>query len=294
MTYQYILKGLCNMPSQNNKAASFICIVLSLLLFLIITSCKSNEMVSHSSLHEEIVSAYPIKNGETQASFVLANKHESHYYTSDIPYLISYPLKWRFVFVKYVIKEDLYGKLESNKTILVPIGVSLSKTSGGARPKCLFADGENLTPNPSNPYESENQEDPSAEIFRTIGEQYATYYFNLYSHFLIYIKNYQPVESETILSDLDLHYGDTSVVDLDALKESVDYIAYPTYLDRELNMLPFNYSNNEQIDIERFYYSLFGRNLDECPIFYQEFLKIQKCFLDKIDTFETIKSRINI
>ena len=262
---------------------------IPIFLLFVLMSCQFYKATSNFQ-PADISTFYPVESDNKETSFMLVERHESQYWTNDIPYLVSYPLKWKFIFVKYVIEEDLYNGLDKGKVILVPIGVSLAKTNSGARPKYNILSVTNNSPT-SSPYNSDNQEDPSTGVFRSISYQYATYYFTAYHRFMIYVKDYQIADNEKILTNLDLHNTDTSIVDLEELKKDVDYVSIPIYLDSELCLIPFN-RQKEAIEIRGFYSYLYERGLDECPIFYEKYQEAQKCFIDNTDTFETIKNRI--
>lgn len=262
-------------------------IFLLFIPLLAVISCQS------ASSENGLLSIYLPTNEEKSTSLLYVEKHESQTLTSDIPFLISYPLKWKFVFVKYVIKEDLYNSLEKNKVILLPIGLSLSKSANGARPKSRINNQKNNSPS-SNPYDSNNQEDPTTEVYRTIDYQTASYYFNFYSSFLLYTSRFESANNETILLNLDLHNWDTSEADLDKLKENVDYIATPSYLDSDLDLLPFDVYNEGKLSIQNFYLRFFTNGLDECPAFYAKYQKINEYLKDNEDTFETIKNKIKV
>lgn len=235
---------------------------------------------------------YPLIYDNNAASLAMVDRHESQHWTDDLPYLVSYPLNWKFIFVKYVVNEDLYGNIEGGKVILLPIGLSLSKTNNGARPDNICSAKNNDPSSYNSNNKDRNLEDPSAEVFRTIDKEIARYHFTLYSNFLVYLKNYQPVNSETILSELDLHNYDASEADLSELKKDVDYVAAPTYLDRDLDVLPFNVHNNGVLEITRFYVNFYNEGLTECPIFYNRYELAMRCFEDDIDTFETVKNKL--
>ena len=277
---------------KNEKVARKI--IIPLLFPIVFLSACQNVAGSKESrkIVANIADNYPAVFDNAAASLALVERHESQHWTADIPYLVSYPLKWKFVFLKYVVSEDLYHNLEKGKVILLPFGLSLSKTNSGARPKQLFRDKHYNMPS-YNPYSSENVEDQSTEVYRTIDKEIARYYFTSYSNFLVYLKNYQPANNETILSDLDLHNLDTSEVDLTELKKDVDYVASPTYLDRDLDALPFNSYNNGKLEMTRFYINFYHEGLTECPIFYNRYKLAMECFLDEVDTFETVKNRLS-
>lgn len=275
---------------KNEKIARKITIPL-LFLIALLSSCQAATDSKETKKIVRIADNYPAIFDNSATSLTLVERHESQHWTTDIPYLVSYPLKWKFVFLKYVVSEDLYQNLEKGKVILLPFGLSLSKTNSGARPKQLFRDKHYNMPS-YNPYSSENVEDQSTEVYRTIDKEIARYYFTSYSSFLVYLKNYQPANNETILSDLDLHNLDTSEVDLTELKKGVDYVASPTYLDRDLDVLPFNTYNDGKLELTRFYINFYKEGLTECPIFYNRYELAMECFLDEVDTFETVKNRL--
>ncbi len=275
--------------------ASFLKNALKFIVFLVFLSgCKSINVL-HESQNEttNIADNYPSIHDNKMASFALVDRHESQQWTSDLPYLVSYPLNWKFIFLKYVVSEDLYGNVDNGKVILLPIGLSLSKTSDGARP-ALYSSYEKQNDSfdrGSNTIDL-NAEDPSANVHRTINRDTARYYFTLYSSFMVYFKNLQPINDENILSDLDLHNPDATETNLEELKSEVDYISSPIYLDRDLDMLPFNNYNNGVLEITSFYTHFYNEGLAECPIFYNRYELAMKCFKDNVDTFETIKSRL--
>ena len=124
---------------KNEKAARKITIPL-LFLIALLSSCQTATDSKETKKIANIADNYPAVFDNSAASLALVERHESQHSTADIPYLVSYPLKWKFVFLKYVVSEDLYQNIEKGKVILLPFGLSLSKTNSGARPKQLFRD----------------------------------------------------------------------------------------------------------------------------------------------------------
>ena len=109
---------------------------------------------------------------------------------------------------------------------------------------------------------------------------------------MIHLKNCQPSASETYLGKLDLREYGGSSADLDELRKGVDFVARPTYLDQDLDLLPFNYDNPDVLDIAGFYSSL-GVASSRYPVFYDKYKSVTACFKDGADTFDAIKSRLN-
>ena len=269
--------------------------ILLLLIPIVFLSCcqkiGSNQKQQNSIV--KISDYYPSIYDNKATSLAFVDRHESQHWTDDLPYLVSYPLNWKFIFLKYVVNEDLYGNIEKGKVILLPFGLSLSKSNNGARPDNICSTKNNDPTTYDSNNKDRNLEVPSTQVFRTINKEIARYYFTSYSNFLIYLKNYQPANNETILSELDLHNYDASETDLSELKKDVDYVAAPTYLDRDLDALPFNVYNNGVLEITRFYVHFYNEGLTECPIFYNRYELAMRCFEDDIDTFETVKNKLD-
>ena len=95
------------------------------------------------------------------------------------------------------------------------------------------------------------------------------------------------------MEKLDLREYGGSSADLDELKKGVDFVASPTHLDRDLDLLPFNYNNTDVLDIAGFYGAFYRIGSDQYPAFYDRFQLVTACFKDGVDTFDAIKSRLN-
>jgi hypothetical protein len=259
---------------------------ISLTSVMLLSSCQKPALSQESQRESvDITEIYPSSFGGEPASFALAYRHESQHWTSDIPYFSSYPLNRGFIFPKYVVSEDLYGRMENGKVVLLPVGLTLPETDGGEGTSSLSTLA--LSAASSSSY---GDPDPSGNLVR---RDQARYYFTLYSKFLIYLKNCQPSGSETLLEKLDLREFGGSGADLDELKKGVDFVACPTYLDRDLDLLPFNFDNTDVLDIAGFYSAFYRTGSDQYPVFHDRYQLVAACFKDGVDTFDAIKSRLN-
>jgi len=258
---------------------------ISLTSVMLLSSCqKAGSSQGSQGESVDIAGVYPSSFEGEPASFALAQRDESQHWTIDIPYFVSYPQNRGFIFVKYVVGEDLYGRMEKGKVVLLPVGLTLPETENGKGSSSLSASALSASSTSSwdNP-------DPSGNLFR---RDQARYYFTFYSKFMIHLKNCQPSASETYLGKLDLREYGGSSADLDELRKGVDFVARPTYLDQDLDLLPFNYDNPDVLDIAGFYRSL-GIASSRYPVFYDKYKSVTACFKDGADTFDAIKSRLN-
>lgn len=258
---------------------------ITVLLVALVGSCKTNDVGSENE-KQALTSFYPKTNNSGNASLALANRHESQYNTSLIPHAYSFPSNKEYIFVKYVITEDLYKNLEKGDVVLFPICISLYKTNNANQEdiKRLQMTSADL-PHPS------DHDVSGEEYIRNINRMVVDYNFCMQGNFGVYFKGFKPKDGERILTDLDLHEADGSETDINGLKEYCDYVASPTYLDRDLDILYFNDENEGRLEITSFYNPLFNPDITECPAFYAKYKKALECFDDFRDTFETIKTR---
>jgi len=260
--------------------------LISLTSAILLSSCqKAGSSQESQGESAEIAEVYPSSFGGEPASFALAHRDESQHWTIDIPYFASYPQNRGFIFVKYVVGEDLYGRMEKGKVVLLPVGLTLPETEDGKGSSSLSASA--LSASSTSPWDNP---DPSGNLFR---RDQARYYFTFYSKFMIHLKNCQSSASETYLGKLDLReYGGASA-DLDELRKGVDFVARPTYLGQDLDLLPFNYNNPDVLDIVGFYSAFYRIGSDQYPAFNDRYQSVTACFKDGADTFDAIKSRLN-
>lgn len=263
---------------------------ISLTSVMLLSSCQKTGSSQESQGESvEITDVYPSSFGGEPASFALAQRDESQHWTVDIPYFVSYTQNRGFIFVKYVVGEDLYGKMDKGKVALLPVGLTLPENDGGEEASSLSASA--LSPAPSSASSvAVGSGDPSGNVFR---RDQARYYFTLYSKFLIYLKNCQPSGSETLLERLDLREYDGASANLDELKKGVDFVSCPTYLDQDLDLLPFNCNTIDVLDIAGFYSAFYRIGSDQHPAFDDRYQLVTACFKDGVDTFDAIKSRLN-
>jgi len=264
--------------------------LISLTSAILLSSCqKAGSSQESQGESVEITEVYPSSFGGEPASFALAQRDESQHWTIDIPYFASYPQNRGFVFVKYVVGEDLYGRMEKGKVVLLPVGLTLPETEDGAGASSLSASALSAAPS-SQSSVAIGSADPSGNVSK---RDQARYYFTLYSKFLVYLKDCQPSASETYLGKLDLREYGGSSADLDELRKGVDFVACPTYFGQDLDLLPFNYNNTDVLDIAGFYGAFYRIGSDQCPAFDDRYQSVTACFKDGVDTFDAIKSRLN-
>jgi len=105
---------------------------ISLTSAILLSSCqKAGSSQESQGESVDITEVYPSSFGGEPASFALAQRDESQHWPSDIPYFASYPQNRGFIFPKYVVGEDLYGRMEKGKVVLLPVGLTLPETDGG-------------------------------------------------------------------------------------------------------------------------------------------------------------------
>jgi len=263
---------------------------ISLTSVMLLSSCQKTGSSQESQGESvEITDVYPSSFGGEPASFALAQRDESQHWTIDIPYFVSYPQNRGFIFVKYVVGEDLYGRMEKGKVVLLPVGLTLPETEDGEGTSSLSASALSAAPS-SQSSVAIGSGDPSGNVSK---RDQARYYFTLYSKFLVYLKNCQPSASETYLGKLDLREYGGSSADLDELRKGVDFVACSTYLGQDLDLLPFNYNNPDVLDIAGFYSAFYQIGSNQYPVFYDKYKSVTACFKDGADTFDAIKSRLN-
>jgi hypothetical protein len=262
---------------------------ISLTLVILLSSCQKTSSSQESQGESvDMTEVYPNSFGGEPASFALVQRDKSQRWTIDIPYFASYPQNRGFIFVKYVVGEDLYGRMEKGKVVLLPVGLTLPETEDGAGTSSLSASALSAASSSSSGV-AIGSADPSGNVSK---RDQARYYFTLYSKFLVYLKNCQPSASETYLGKLDLREYGGSSADLDELRKGVDFVARPTYLGQDLDLLPFNYNNPDVLDIAGFYSAFYRIGSDQYPVFYGRYESVTACFKDGTDTFDTIKSRL--
>lgn len=253
------------MKKKRNKIFSYLLVVSTTLLF----GCGNNNR------HDSFEKLFPKSAEDKNTSFAFASVIGDGSYSTGAFYCYhSHPSNKSYLMVKLRVLEDMYNNIENGTVVLLPMGISSSHLE---YEPCDGLPSDLPSLGYKKPY--------------VIPPDVASFYISFYCYFGVYLKNARPVESETYLRDLNLYSGSEREVNIDYIKDGVDYVSEPMFFDRDFDLLPFNAHDEGKLVLQEFYSRVYYQTFEILDQAVREKYEYAlSLFKDNVDTFYTVKN----